>query len=381
MTEDTNILGLVDHIYAAASDPACWQSTLDLFCAHYPDGHGTILHHDVEAGSGIFAITSSAWDRQWVDQYNAYFAGVNPWLKHLRKRPVGLAVPAEFMLDRASLLKTEFYHDFMRPQNMLSGVGVTIDQDQHRFIAVSALLPERTARDERRNVEVLQRLAPHFRRALQLNRQLARTRLDSDAAEAALDRLALGFVLVDAACKVIFHNQAAGRMLRANDGIRLDRSGTITADASADANTLRKAVSEAARILDADLISSGGAFRVGRPSGKRAYSVMIAPLRPKHAILGATNSVVAILIADNARGHVADPSQLAGILGITKAEARMLGPLIEGCSIKQAGEALGISAATARTHVRNMFAKLGCSRQSDLVRAVMQHPISLLDQD
>ena len=327
----------------------------------------------------MFAITSSAWERRWVEDYNAHYSTVNPWLKQLKKRPIGLAVPAEFMLDRASLMKTEFYHDFMKPQNFLTAIGVTIDQDQDRFVAVSALLPERTANDERRNVTLLQRLAPHFRRALQLNRQLSSTRLDSDAAEAALNRLAIGFVLVDGACRVMFRNPAAARMLDGNDGLSVDRIGLIAVHTASDTNALRKAVSEAAGILDGDFSSNGGAFRVGRPSGKPDYSIMIAPLRPRHAILDTTSAVVAVLIADHARELSVDPSQLAEILGITKAEARLLQLLIGGRSVKEAGEALGISPATARTHVRNMFEKTGCSRQSDLLRAVMQHPISLLD--
>lgn len=381
MTENAEILGLVDQIYAAAADPAHWQDTIDLFCAQYPEAQGTLLYHDVGLGSGLFAITSSGWERRWVEDYNRYYSGVNPWLKHLKKRPVGLAVPAEFMLDRASLMKTEFYHEFMKPQNFLTGVGVTIDQDHDRFVAVSALLPERTASDEQRNVGLLQRLAPHFRRALQLNRQIARTRLDDNAAEAALNRLAVGFVLVDGSCRVVFRNQAAVRLLDANDGLGVDRTGVVTAHATSDTDALRKAVKEAAGILDGDFTTSGGTFKVGRPSGKMAYSVMVAPLRPRHAVLGVTDAVIAVLIADPARERSVDASQLSEILGITKGEARLLRLLIDGRSVKEAGDALGISAATARTHLRNIFAKTGFARQSDLVRAVMQHPVSLLDRD
>ena len=58
VTENAEILGLVDQIYAAAADPAHWQDTIDLFCAQYPEAQGTLLYHDVGLGSGLFAITS-----------------------------------------------------------------------------------------------------------------------------------------------------------------------------------------------------------------------------------------------------------------------------------------------------------------------------------
>jgi DNA-binding CsgD family transcriptional regulator len=35
---------------------------------------------------------------------------------------------------------------------------------------------------------------------------------------------------------------------------------------------------------------------------------------------------------------------------------------------------------TARTHVKNMFAKLGCRRQIDLIRMVTNHPIWFIDK-
>ena len=300
MMEHADIRPIVDEIYAAAVDPTCWQSALDRFCAQYPEGRATLLQHDMSAEAGSFTIVSCGWDRRWVDDYNAHYSRVNPWLKNLKKRPVGLAVPAEYMLDRASLLKTEFYSDFLQPQNMLSGVGVTIDQAQDRFIAISALLPERTSLDERRNVELLQRLAPHFSRALQINRELDRIKLDGDVAETALHELGIGFVLADSFCKVLFENKAANQILRGNDGLSLSRNGMIAASSPAETSEIHRAVACAAKVLDVSLTSSGAALRIGRPSGASPYSIVVAPLRPKHAILGSTDTVVAILISEEA---------------------------------------------------------------------------------
>jgi DNA-binding CsgD family transcriptional regulator len=381
MTDSEPVLELVDQIYGAAADPACWQDALDSFTARYPGGRGTILHHDLQLGSGSFPIVSSSFDPAWVARYNAHFAAVNPWLKQLKKRPVGLAVPAEFMLDRSNFLKTEFFSDFMKPQDMLSAVGVTIIQDRDRFIAVSVMFPERTAENERENVGFLQRLAPHFRRAMQLNRQIARARLDGAAAEAGLDRLAVGFSLVDRAARSIFHNKAAERVLAEHDGLALDREGAIVAGTPGETAALRAAITSAVEVLDQDARTGGGMFRVGRPSGKPAYSILVTPVRPRHKFMDAAESMAAIVIADNARKRAMPPAELAAAFGITHAEARVLGLLLEGKSILEAGDMLGISANTARTHLKHIFAKMDCARQSDLLRQVMNHPVWMLDQD
>ena len=145
-----------------------------------------------QVGNGSFSIVSASWDKNWVAAYNQHFATINPWLKNLKKRPVGLAVPAEFMCDRATLAKAEFYNDFMKPQDLLSGVGVTINQDRDRFIAVSVDFPKRSAEREQDNLALLQQLTPHFRKAMQINRQLARAKLDRTAVETGLDQLSVG---------------------------------------------------------------------------------------------------------------------------------------------------------------------------------------------
>jgi DNA-binding CsgD family transcriptional regulator len=91
------------------------------------------------------------------------------------------------------------------------------------------------------------------------------------------------------------------------------------------------------------------------------------------------DAIAALLITDHAAGRAVQPQERLRVFGITHAGTRILRFLIDGCAIADNGSALGISLQTMRTHVKNMFAKLDCSRQSDLVRNAMQHPIWMLD--
>jgi DNA-binding CsgD family transcriptional regulator len=54
--------------------------------------------------------------------------------------------------------------------------------------------------------------------------------------------------------------------------------------------------------------------------------------------------------------------------GLTQAEARLLRILSNGHGLFEAAQELGITRNTARTHMRNIYAKVGTHRQSDLVR-------------
>jgi pimeloyl-ACP methyl ester carboxylesterase/DNA-binding CsgD family transcriptional regulator len=55
-------------------------------------------------------------------------------------------------------------------------------------------------------------------------------------------------------------------------------------------------------------------------------------------------------------------------LGLTAAEARLAAKLVQGLQVADAAESLGISAHTARTQLKNIFAKTGARRQGELLR-------------
>ncbi|WP_395021431.1 helix-turn-helix transcriptional regulator [Dongia sp.] len=368
--------GIIERIYGAAVDPAGWQDVIDALGAHYPEGHGTLLNHDLSLGDGSFTVVSSNWHPDWVGKYNQHFARVNPWLRNLPRRPVGLAVPAEYMLDRAELKKSEFFADFLRPQNMVTGIGVTIHQDRERFLAVSYLLPDREDDRVTRDVSLLQQLAPHFRRAMQINHRLERANIEGAAAEMVLDQLATGFILLNAAGRAVFFNRSAERMLHQEDGIHLERDGTVQ---SLDAR-LAVCVSRVLEQSDEPAQEVAGALRIARPSGQPAWSVLVVPMIPRMGAIEAMRGMAAILISEEGRKSSVT-ADLASAFGFSMAEARVLERLVEGRSVTEAAGELQISVGTARVHLRNMFAKLGGGRQSELIRLVLSHPLWMIRRE
>ena len=53
------------------------------------------------------------------------------------------------------------------------------------------------------------------------------------------------------------------------------------------------------------------------------------------------------------------------LYGLTPTEATVCGLLAEGRSVAEIQDQLGITANTARTHVKRILAKTGAARQSD----------------
>jgi DNA-binding CsgD family transcriptional regulator/PAS domain-containing protein len=374
MVSDSRFVDIVELIYAAAADPAGWQAAIDAISGEFPGGLGLIMHHDTGRGAGTWPSISSNWNPEMVESYGRYYGMLNPWMKNVGKRPVGLSVPAEFMFSREDLLRTEFYNDYLKPIDLMSGVGVTLHHDRSLFIVATVLYPERTAESERDNVELLQRLSLHIRRAMQVNRRLSRANVSNFAAEAALDRIAIGVAVVDHESRIVFANRAADGIFKENDGLSLDRHGGVSARAPEEAKSIHAAVAKACRVSKGGLIQARPSSRISRPSGKTAYSVLVTPVRAERGV-----DLAIILITDHERGRLPAADDLAPAFGITPAEAKVLRLLVDGHDVKATAGILGITEMTVRTHVKNMFAKMDCTRQTDLVRQVAQHGIWILD--
>ena len=73
------------------------------------------------------------------------------------------------------------------------------------------------------------------------------------------------------------------------------------------------------------------------------------------------------------KASLENPTELeivAKLYKLTAMEVRVLQAVVEIGGAPLAAEALGVSEATIKTHLRNLFQKTDCRRQADLVKLV-----------
>lgn len=78
------------------------------------------------------------------------------------------------------------------------------------------------------------------------------------------------------------------------------------------------------------------------------------------------------LTLDRLRAGEMDPKTLS-ILGLTPAETRLAIALFKGQSVEAYAQEAGISSSTARWHVRQIYAKTGVKRQSELIQTLLKY--------
>jgi DNA-binding CsgD family transcriptional regulator len=184
-----------------------------------------------------------------------------------------------------------------------------------------------------------------------------------------LDRSPTAMLLLDEHQQVIYANRSAERLCAARDGISLSAQG-LTLLGKHDDERIRGLIAAARSAGLAASVSAGGTTRVPRPSGKRPYILVVAPIAPDRA----THSPllpVWIIINDPDSDAPPRSEQLRAAFGLTEAEARLAALLGAGDELRSAAAKLGITYGTARARLSGIFEKTQTRRQAELIRVLL----------
>jgi DNA-binding CsgD family transcriptional regulator len=355
---------LIDRIYAAALDPDVWQQV-------------------AEGVSAIFGGSPTMVDFMILDTVGIEEPYRSSHVQHLFKDvPFSSRFIVQWadrfgdlgeVIGHVDLAKTGLYTEWLKPQGLAAAwtVGHSICNAQREPVGGVTVFPrEGMAPYTREQFAEADRLVPHLRRAIEIQRTLHGAKSVQLALAEAVDRLPTGLLLLDAKRRVVVQNRGAERILAANDGFRIDRHGPSADDARENA-TLQKLIADAIDARGGHALRAAGFVAVSRPSGARAYAIMVTPLLAAPARSGVSEAVVAIFVADPSARFYAGPEVLTELYQLTHSEAELVRLLASGLSLEEAAEKRGVSLNTARSHLKHVFAKTDTSRQGELVRLIV----------
>ncbi len=379
--DEAALLGLVDGVYEASLDRGRWGPVLDRLSGLY-DGKAILFQQDAERG-GSDVVEFRGFDPGHVRSYAEHYAALNPCLARRARLPVGAVASDAMLAERGAAERSEFYNDWMRPQGLGAAVGAVLEKGEGVSVNVAVLRAARRGPIADEEFAFFERLAPHLRRALRLDRELAAGRAGRDGALDALEGLGTAALIADAEGRLLRANRRADALLgaatRAGGGLGA-RQGRLCGPTPADTQALRAAI-RACVLAGAGRSGAApppAALRFARGGAAEPLSVLVCPLSPAGAAFGLGGMPAALLLVHAPEDAPAfDPSKLAGFYGLTPAEGRLLAGLLAGQSLAEHAAAAGVSPNTAKTVLQRTFAKTGQARQSDLVRLVLSDPVSV----
>ncbi|TCU37149.1 helix-turn-helix transcriptional regulator [Rhizobium azibense] len=359
-TTHANLESLTDLVYGALFGETDWQDFLDTLNTRMPDAKTTLFYHDSVAGAGAFSL-SSGLDETGLEGYNRYYCTINPWMPKAAVRPVGLGVIADQMLPHAELVKTEFYNDFLRSIGCRSSVGVTILREKNRSFNLSTLTTSTDTGFNRINADLLTRLAPHLQRAFDFMR---RDKADNETGRSLFDAIGVGLIYISEGRHVRSMNLAAERMLAADAGLSIAPTGRLI---SSDRNFLEH-LSSFSRYRPP---AAAGPYIAKFSSSCASFKCTLVRLTSDFMTEFLQGPTAAVVIEQVAVARPELNDRLPAKLQLTAAELRIASSIAAGLSPRETAKLHSISYETARTHLKNIYSKLGVNSQVALVRRLM----------
>jgi DNA-binding CsgD family transcriptional regulator len=189
--------------------------------------------------------------------------------------------------------------------------------------------------------------------------------VERQAFASVIDSLQAGVCIVGSEGRLLYANPAAQNMLNEQKSIRSD-SGHLRAVARTGTDPLLRAIDEA-RSAPHPMAPTGIGVPLNGKSGEPAIAHVLPLDGGNLRTRLMPDALAAVFVQSVAPAQFADLETVAHAFGFTRMEAEVTKVLVDGLSLPEAAEMLGIGNSTARTHLNSVFAKCNVSRQADLL--------------
>lgn len=366
---------LIGRIYEAGTDPACWPAVLGEI-ARAVHSHSTVFACGDFGTHAIPFLQAYNLDRAYLQSLHDYYADLYPYrMPFLQHATPEQTFHGAQVLSEPELMGTEYYNDWMKPQDMHHVAGVWLERSGDRITFLNVERPRTQGPHGDGELRTLHTLGPHLTRALAINRRLKGTGAVEGWAEALLNGLDFGLVLIGEFGTFRWANARAEAILRQGEGLRRWGRRLTTSDA-AQAEHFARMLDNAVRIGLGRGAAAGAALRLCRPP-LPPLQVLVAPLpagRDGLRALGPEPLCAAVFIGEPGAAQPLDADALRLLYGFTIAEAHLAAALAQGRELAEIAASFRISWHTARVHLRAIRRKTGVGRQADLVRLLLSGP-------
>jgi DNA-binding CsgD family transcriptional regulator len=358
----------IERIYDAALDPARWPRALTAIASCFGDVgalliwikddgmFGTIVSPSLVEGQKDYE--ENGWASRDIRARRSvergYFFSGDPFTDH-------------HICSDEEISSHPCYAEFLARHNLGFVAAIAVSPDPHVGVL---LCIQRNAKakpaftdDE---LSLLSRVGPHIEKSLRLSIRLLDAELTNDSLGHALARVGVGVFALDGLGRIVFSNHTGdlliGTELRIDDG-RL-RVGF--------GDTKREFDNQLSKVLAADRVDRFAPQKpilLERAQTDCRLVVYLIPIAKNvtETDYFLTRARTIVLAIESKANEPPDPTIVRDIFGLTLGEARIAAIVGSGIQPREAANRLGISEETARNVLKRVFAKVGVSRQSELV--------------
>lgn len=381
MTSQERALELIDLTYRTTVETEAWGDLAQALSELFGGAALTLLIQppDSRRASVVFHVG--------LDQERTRFAqSTSPegvaWLSTVSNDLGKRFIRVADYYPQDQLPASQYAREFLEPQGLAVESPIIHLMSPEEAVLSSCIVAYRRAdgpriRDEALGIADL--LVPHLDRAIAIHSQLGEIEGREFALHEVIDRIPTGVLILDSKNRPVLVNRMAERILRAQDGLSLSDQGPVAIDRKTTA-ALRSRIDSAIHPTPGRELAGGGFMGLPRPSGRRDFPVLITPILGREQSRRLAGAAVVLFISDPEFRDVDLSEVLSEIYNLTPAEAELVQLLAQGRSLEEASSIRQVTVNTARSQLKQVFAKTGTRRQSQLLQVVLSS-VALVDQD
>lgn len=364
---------LIGSIYDGPIESTPWQTAMQLLREQLNAAHVTLMLRPPSTDSAGVMLNTGSTTTQTVQSYETHFFAMDPFVR----LPEGEVVAAEELIGKQWLQST-VYLDFLKPLNIRHLLGADINTRDGIECRLRVTRLHGSEPFSAEDKALCRLLLPHLKRSIQLHARLDFLECERAMFAGAVNRMQLGTISIDQNGNIIESNQEARRILGEKDGIWL-AGNNLCVDSALESRQLQQMIRHC--VTNACAADGPGvveAMSVSRPSGRAKLGILVRaiPLGPYSE--SKQRPAAAVFLRDP-EASAAQPSQelVRRLFGLTRMEASLALLLTEGYTLDEAAEKMNVRRNTARTHLRSIFCKTGVTRQTLLVKLLLNSVTAL----
>jgi hypothetical protein len=368
VSEQTELSSVIGDIYDAAIDPTLWKQALANICAYVGSYFASLFWH-----------ASTRPDAQVMYQFNdnphytqLYFkkyVSMDPFFPASSFLEAGVVHSANEVIPQAELVQTRFYKEWIEPQGIVDAIVVNLEKSgtpRSSFFVIRTDATYGLVDDAMR--ERMAAIVPHLVRAVTIGRLFDKHKTIHQALTDTLDHVEAAVLPVGADGAIIFTNEAAKQML--DERTLLRKNGDAPHAMTSEIDRALHDIFMSAKPEDASVGVRGFVMQLPSASPQSWFAHVLPLTSGRRQQTGHNLNAAAAVFIRKAAPNAPPPLEaIAKQYNLLPSETRVLAALkMQG--VKELAEVLGISQATVKTHLHNLFRKTGTNRQIELMKLV-----------
>ena len=299
------------------------------------------------------------WERRYAEEY---YAG-DERLPRLTRLDFGRMISTGDLYTDAEKKTSPAYNEVVTGVKARHGLNMRLEGADGMEVIWIVHDPVERGGWRSDQIQLVRRLRPHVRQSALVSHALAEARAAETAARELLASRSIGVIYLDRRCRIEAANDRALEILRRGDDL-MDRDGFLY-------TPMPEENAELSRLLAHTLPPFGEQGSAGSMTVNRRLALHVTPVGDDYPHFRTRRLAAVVIIVDPARQNRIDPAGVAAVLELTLTESQLAVALAAGQTVDDIAAETGRAEKTVRWHLKQIYRKLGISRQVDLVRRVL----------